>query len=188
MNKNEKVMLTNEFKKVWHRDERMVDYCTKQTVAYATIKDKIIPVDKASIQKNFCFGYSDSRYNTDDFDRANAMAEKAATDVKYFLKENYRDARYGRIINMINSSKYTAYMIPHYTRQDDDCRIYCVNFVNVWDKDRIPENAIELTKEDLVTYKKALVEAIKLFTKRLNTYLKKYGMTKVNTWSYWQDA
>ena len=188
MDKNDKAMLANEFNKVWHGDKKMVDFCTKEVVAYAVIKDKIIPVDKVSIQKNFCFGYSDSRYDTDDFDRANAMAEKAAKDVNYFLRANYKHAGYGYVIDKINSKRYTAYMIPHYIRQDEDCKIYCVNFVDAWDKNKIPEGAIELTKEDLVGYKKALVEAIKIFTKRLNTYLKRFGMSKVNTWSYWQDA
>ena len=80
-----------------------------------------------------------------------------------------------------------AYMIPHYCGQDEDCKIYCINFVNAWDEDKIPENAIKLTKEELSSYKKALVEAIRAFTKRLNAYLKRYGMSKVNTWSYWAD-
>lgn len=188
MNKNDKAMLANEFNKVWHGDEKMVDYCTKQTVAYAVIRDKIIPVDSVSIQKNFCFGYSDSKYNTDDFDRANAMAARAAKDVNYFLRANYRHAGYGYRICQINNNRTIAYMMPHYTGQDEDCKIYCINFVSVWDRNRIPEGAIELTKEDLINYKKALVDAIKQFTKRLNTYLKKFGMSKVNTWSYWQDA
>lgn len=187
MNNNEKAMLTEEFKKVWHNDEKMVDYCTKQTATYATIKNKIIPIDKASIQKNFCFGYHDSRYDTDDFDRANAMAEKAANDIKYFMKANYKHAGYRYIIDKINNNKYVAYMIPHYTGQDDDCKIYCVNFINIWDENKIPDYAMRVTKEELETYKKALVEATKIFTKRLNSYLKKFGMTKINTWTYWAD-
>jgi hypothetical protein len=187
MNKNDKVMLTEEYTKVWHSNERMINYCVKNTVSYADVKGKVIPIDTTSIQKNFCFGYSDSKYDTESFDRANAMAERASKDVIYFLRENHKHAGYARIIEMINSSRYMAYMIPHYCGQYEDCKIYCINFVNAWDENKIPENAIKLTKEELGSYKKALVEAIRAFTKRLNTYLKRYGMSKVNTWSYWQD-
>ena len=188
MNKNDKVMLTEEYTKVWHEDDHMTSYCTNNTVSYAKIKDMIIPIDKKSIQKNFCFGYHDSKFDTESFDRANELAERASKDVHYFLKQNYHHAGYARTIELINDShRYMAYMIPHYCGQDDDCKIYCVNFVNVWEKDKVPENAIILTNEDLIEYKKALVEAIKSFTKRLNAYLKRYGMSKVNTWSYWQD-
>ena len=33
-------------------------------------------------------------------------------------------------------------------------------------------------------YKKVLVD----FEKRLQAYLKRYGLSKLNIWSYWQDA
>lgn len=39
--------------------------------------------------------------------------------------------------------------------------------------------------------RKAYIEALKIereaFKKRVNTYLKRYGTSKVHSWSYWQD-
>ena len=50
------------------------------------------------------------------------------------------------------------------------------------------KNYQELEGENL----KRVIEGHKIvkakFEKRLNTYLKKYGLTKVHAWSYWRDA
>ena len=39
----------------------------------------IVVIEKPTIKKDFCFGYSDSRYDTEDYDRANEMAAHART-------------------------------------------------------------------------------------------------------------
>ena len=37
-------------------------------------------------------------------------------------------------------------------------------------------------------YLAELVRVRKAFRKRLDTYLKRYGVSKLHTWSYWADA
>lgn len=61
-----------------------------------------------------------------------------------------------------------------------------LTFAEPWED--IPEDAFELTEMEKQVYKMELVKAIKEHHKKIMAYLKRYGMEKVNTWSYWQDA
>jgi phosphoglycolate phosphatase-like HAD superfamily hydrolase len=45
-------------------------------------------IEKPSIKKNFCFGYSLSSYDTESFDNAGRMAEHARTSADYFREKN----------------------------------------------------------------------------------------------------
>jgi hypothetical protein len=44
-----------------------------------------------------------------------------------------------------------------------------------------------LTEEDVQKIKVALEEEKEKFKKRLVTYLKKYGTSKLKVWTYWRD-
>ena len=45
----------------------------------------------------------------------------------------------------------------------------------------------ELSKSDIQKILNILAEELQKFAKRLNTYLKRYGLSKVHSWSYWRD-
>jgi hypothetical protein len=49
------------------------------------------------------------------------------------------------------------------------------------------ENMFFLNDEDIEKIKEALEEEKTKFKKRLETYLKKYGTSKLKVWSYWRD-
>lgn len=46
----------------------------------------------------------------------------------------------------------------------------------------------ELNNDDKKLIMSKLSEELQKFVKRLNTYLKKYGLSCVHSWSYWRDA
>lgn len=178
-------ILANE---VWHGDQSMVDFCVKEAAYIVELGNgDIVPIKKPDIKKRFCFGYSDSRYDTEDYDRANAMADHARKSVEYFIKQNMAD-----IDEQINNlegkgSPRWAYRIAvPYSGQKKDSKLKHIWAVDRWDPRN--EQYQFLEGEDL----QRVIEGYKVvraeFEKRLDRYLKRYGLSKVKSWSYWQDA
>ena len=62
-----------------------------------------------------------------------------------------------------------------------------VCFVNRWELENKGQEARPLTTEEIDIVIEAYKKARAAFEKRLNTYLKRYGMSKVETWTYWRD-
>lgn len=182
LNKQEKARLTALFAETWH-DEKMIKWEVDNTFSAFDLRGKTITIEKKKIKTNFCFGYSLSRYDTESFDNANNMAAYAETNQHYFITENHKESNYGKIIDLMNNSSWKFYARQHYYTGDN---LYSIGYCRVWEN--IPENAFELTEEEKATYKRELVKAIQAHHKKIMTYLKRYGMEKVNTWSYWRDA
>lgn len=204
--KTEKEMLRSEFSKVW-KDQKMTDYCTNKVAAYATLPDgKIVVVDKESIEKDFCFG--ESGY---DYDDAQDMAAYARKSEEYFKKENMKhfDSWVKDLTEAMDlrNARYILTIIPRqYTRQAEDCRLVGLEwkrFVDVIDAcggsvrlEELPGKVVKFwnqerriaTKEEIELILEAYKEAAEAHEKKVNTYLKKYGMSKVHTWTYWRDA
>lgn len=151
-------------------------------------KGYLIAIDKPHIEKDFCFGYSLSRYDTESYDEANDMAHKAKTDTDYFMQENIKQIT--DVIKALN--KYNLFVRTHYIGAPEDTKIKCIEFVDDYSLYTMSEKERaklkKLSEEDKQLIIEAYNEELKDFEKRLASYLKRYGMSKVNTWSYWQDA
>lgn len=178
-------ILANE---VWKSSPDMVDYCLKEAAHIVELTNgDIIVIEKPRIETRFCFGYSDSRYDTEDYDRANAMADHAKKSQEYFIEENMKDIN--RTIGEMEGTIHHWYeyrLRVKYTGQPEGSKLKCLEVCR-WG-DEYAKKYPEISAEDL----QRVVEGYKVvkasFEKRLNTYLKRYGMSKVKTWSYWQDA
>ena len=182
MTNQKKARLSVLFAETW-KDEKMIKYEVNNTLSAFDLRGKTITIEKKKIKTNFCFGYSLSRYDTEDYDNANRMAEYAQKNTMYFIRENHANSNYGKIINLLNNSNWKFYARQRYYTGDN---LYSIGYCRVWEN--IPENAFELTEEEKAAYKRELVKAIKEHHKKIMIYLKRYGMEKVNTWSYWRDA
>ena len=173
---------------VWHNDQKMVDYCVKKTGYIVELENgDIIAIEKPSIEKNFCFGYSDSRYDTEDFDRANAMAAHAAKSTDYFLEQNLKGIN--EIIAQLEGTgnyRWDYHVHVPYSGQPENSQLKDLHSFYPHD-----ERGKQFPKLEGVN-RQRVIEGYKVvradFEKRLNTYLKRYGLSKINTWSYWQDA
>lgn len=191
MNKNDKEIqkeLKNKFEKmlrneVW-QDESMVQFCLKECARIVPLSNnKYISIDKPRIETSFCFGYSDSKYDTEDFDRANAMAAYARKSEEYFIKENLKQIE--NKIKLLDDDKYCCVLRNHYYGQPDDTEYKSLNFIRWYEEKKATD--IELTEADKETIKEAYKIELEVFKKRLNTYLKRYGTSKIKSWSYWRD-
>lgn len=174
---------------VWGQDSKMIEFCVKEAGHIVELENgDIIPIKKPNIEKNFCFGYRDSRYDTVEYDRANAAADHAKKSVDYFLKENLKGIN--EKIAMLEGKDADRIefriRIP-YNGQPENSQLKTIDQYYRWD-DRGQSKYQLLEGEDL----QRVIEGYKIvkaaFEKRLASYLKRYGLSKVHSWSYWQDA
>lgn len=177
----------NEYRKVWSKDSKMIDYLRKQVSKIIRLSNGgLLCFEKPRIETSFCFGY--------DYDSTGAdnMAHHAKTNEDYFLNENlseidtniskiedanyylclYRKSYGSKGENKLNIFDFYIYNHSQYIRACEDERLLELQRANEEDKKMILE-----------TFKSERVK----FEKRLKTYLKKYGLSKIKSWSYWRD-
>ena len=178
-------------KDVWHGDKSMIDYCVKKAGYIVELSNgDIVAIDKPSIEKNFCFGYSDSPNDTEDYDRANAAADHARSSEEYFISENMREInRQIALLEGCEDSHHWVFRvcIP-YSGQPEGSQLKAVHQYHWYDdSERVVKNPelAGIDRQRVIDGYKAVRED---FAKRLERYLKRYGLSKVHAWSYWQDA
>lgn len=175
-------------REVWMLDAKMTDFCVKQAAYIVELENgDIIVIEKPRIETRFCFGYSDSRYDTEDYDRANAMADYASKREEYFIEQNMEEIN-KTIAQMEGtvSHPFVYRLRTKYYKQPKDSKLKSLD-AYYW-HDEYAKQYQEISSADM----QRVIEGYKVvrsdFEKRLKTYLKRYGMSKVKTWSYWQDA
>lgn len=186
-----------EMRKVWGEDSRMMDYEKKRVSAvYRLSNGDLICFEKPNIETSFCFGYSDSAYDTKDYDNANAMAHHAATSEEYFLEQNLK-CYDGKIKNIEEGDEYIHICIfrKSYTSQKGLLNVFnwgCLKYWQYYEAKNIHPSSYpdlqEVNAEDRAIILNALKSERAKFEKRLKAYLKRYGLSKIKTWSYWRDA
>ena len=159
--------------------------------------DCFLGFEKPSIQTRFCFGYGQNGIEADgDYDRAREREKNMETNQQTFINANLEDlnksikdlqefidnffdnkntcfsARYNKIFICKNSYDHLAYLA------------WSWDYDNIRNKDAIIKEA---TKEDLLLIIEVYKQQIENFKKRLNTYLKRFGLSKLTTWTYLVD-
>lgn len=138
---------------------------------------KIVEIEKPKMQTNFCFGYGWVDPNGEEEDAADKMAEYAKKSQEYFIKKNLEQV--DKLIERANNAGCKGYL------WSSGNLIYSVSFMEEYRRmTAFDGKGEELTEEDKTTYINALQACKARFEKRLQTYLKRYGMSKVRTWSY----
>ena len=157
----------------------------------------IIAIEKPMIEKNFCFGAGINGISTFEEEKtASDMAEYAKNSVNYFIEQNIKPLK-DTIKNLelcLNNINYSCYTFVSYMGQPDTS---CLMRFKVCHVAHNPENesymwsALRTVKKlepgDIKLIIKGYEEVIEKFNKRLNTYLKKYGLSKIQTWTYLVD-
>ncbi len=200
----EKAIVRTEYEKVWGNDSRMINYCVNKTAQIAILpNDDIIAIEKQHIKKNFCFGE-----NGYDYDEAAACAQRARTSADYFKRENMQG--YVRQIEELNNvlnhdDRYWLLFGISYHHQSEDCRLRNMQFAKDWEiidacggsarLDELPGKEITYrqqrcriaTDEEIRIVLNAVQLAAKEHEKKVDAYLKRYGTSKVNAWTYWSE-
>lgn len=169
----------------WRGDDRMVKHCMKDTDLLVKLDNgMMVAIEKPSIETRFCFGYRLSSSDSEEYDRANAQARNARESEEHFMQENLMGI--DNMISYLSDTSRDLYLVNNYCRQTNNKLKAITSFR--WDSK--PQ---DMTGYELMTgsQREEMVSAYKVererFTKRLESYLKRYGLSKVKAWSYWKD-
>lgn len=178
-------------KDAW-KSENMQDWCFKNTENIVELSNgKIIIIEKPKIKTDFCFGYGMYlNYEEEDFDRANDMVKVAETNKEYFKRENLKEIE--DWIKDLKQAEYVATFRKYSSQSKDNKLSNYSTYKNDWyleeaKNDRRLVDFEIISKEDIEKIIQAYEEVKQAFIKRLDTYLKKYGLSKINAWSYLVD-
>lgn len=182
---------------VWQDSERMQEYARKQCDYVVELSNgKIIDIEKPRIKKDFCFGMGMyATYTQEEFEAAEDLAENARSNVEYFINENMKQIteKIGYLKEALDGKK-EVYTYVHYSGQPEDSDLVAYNSVRICDNPEYAplrwsnlQSVKKLTNEDIQAIIDGLEEVAKKFMKRLNTYLKRYGLEKLNVWTYCRD-
>lgn len=183
---------------VWKDSESMQKYAEKECCYHIVELENgdIYAYEKPRIETSFCFGYGMYGVSTDeDMDGASRMAHHARTNEDYFIKENLKDIEtHITWLTKAYNGECEAYKYANYSGQPHGTKLKTYSVVSMWDN---PENdpsrwarltdVERLSQEEIDTLIKGWNKVSEMFTKRLNTYLKRYGLSKLNTWTYLRD-
>jgi len=170
----------------WGKNEKMIDFCCKTADIVYPVRGYLADIDKPRIETSFCFGYGFCGVSSlEDMQDASRMADHARKNESYFIAENLKNIN--GYIEALGNSNLSAYMTG-------SNGLVGLHFCKPWetgDQKRWAENGgytyIELTEAERKEIAGYYGIEKDRFSKRLNTYLKRYGLSKVNSWSYLVD-
>lgn len=175
-----------EMRKVWGSDLKMVDYCMKSDTPYLLPDGRIFCITKPSIKKDFCFGYH-TECPGRGYEEAEELREKAAGSESYFIQKNTEALR-ERIKKLKDEKeKDRFFLYVKYTGGQNQMDLeYCLNYTRTVEANANPKMT-PVTDEVRGILLAAYETELAKLEKRLATYLKKNGLSKLNTWTYWAD-
>lgn len=155
------------------------DYYRKYFVGAVKMGDHYYLIEKPSIDNRFCFHDEGPQY---DF-YCELMADKEKRLAEYFKSKNL--SKFDRLIDHIENGNYGDNRIwwsrgechTHRTYIYTSNQFHCDN-----DKYKL------CTDEERAQILAGLKFGRAAMEKRLDAYLKRYGVSKIHTWTYWADA
>lgn len=193
-----KAEYTEELKKAWD-SPKMIKHCANCAAYIIEHNNTLFAIEKPSIKTSFCYGFGFCGVSSEEEEEAaNAMARKAEEDVEYFKAENLRglEVRIKQLEEIAEEmghnwaeGSHPRYMIiidRRYYGQDEDCKLRAFSIDDTFNPMH-RDSAICYDVDFVCALIAGYQEVKKAFEKRLNTYLKRYGLSKVESWSYLSD-
>lgn len=189
-------------------DESDYRYMLNDNAAVIRLNDGLLfAIEKPRIQKDFCFARDCNGISTEETEQAaNDMAKYARTQASYFFEQNIRpvledykrfavDEITAEDVKQSYSFERAKYKSPAVHGARYMSRSEKIGYINFFDDpkkiigeiDKKPDDFRWLEPNEIAEIKKAYKKVIADFEKRLQTYLKKYGLSKLNVWTYYSD-
>ena len=162
------------------KENRLVEY-VKDIDSVVELSHGLFAIKKPFIETRFCFSFDevqDCHCGTDTY----GEALKSASNVqeKLFIKENIKRNAFDFQENL---KKYSfGYTVANFA--DKSILEICYGRSSYALQAAEDGRAWELSESDVQALIKAFEEARERFIKRLKTYWKRYGNTKLKTWTY----
>ena len=183
---------------IYGKDQSMIDWCVNDAELIVKVGEYLFPIDKRKVEKRFCFGYSDCGQG-EDYQTATKRADLARHSEAYFKQENLKHYKswLGRIDGFNALALTTCY--------GKDSVIRSLTAYPWWEvleavggqaymealKGTVVEingqKAYILTDANRQIIREAYEQAMKAQEKRCDSYLKRYGLSKIHSWTYWID-
>ena len=181
MSKEAVAKLENEYKEnIWKGSKSMIAYaCHKISDCYETEKGFLIEFETPTIKKDFCFGYDDWYTKQED---ADDMAEHARTNERYFIEKNLEEIN--SLIKSLEESE-KVYARKSYNDAVNLRSLVFEKYLRTYENER--KDCEELSGADVAGLIEMAKNERRKFEKRLGTYLKRYGTSKLNIWTYYRD-
>lgn len=188
-----------ELHDMWKGNEDMVDYCMKACAEVVGLPNGMLhDIDKEHIQTGLCFGYSDIGYGP-TYDEACDAAREARKAPDAFMTQNmrtYTDALHNLSLHGERHFVCMASSLPRikgirYVRTTDI--LEAVGGSAVLEELKGAEISVNgesmyiCTDEDVALLRAGYERAAAAHEKKLRAYLKRYGTSKLNIWTYWMD-
>ena len=152
------------------------NYDMKHSVGAVKLHESYYLIEKPSIETRFCFHDEGPDY---EFYKELCADEKDMA--QYFKSENLRE--FDKYIDHIECNKEKGW--------DNDGRVWwckCDNRLYLRFYYESSDKYTECTDEEKQLILEGLKFGRKCFETRLDAYLKRYGISKLHTWTYWADA
>lgn len=144
---------------------------------------EIVEIEKPKIKTSFCFGYGFCGVSSQEqMNEAADLAERASKSEKFFISENLKQIDVQ--IKEAEDETRNGYLFE--TGLDG---FYTVGFMSEYKHSMYYGNKQHkvISADDRAGYIVALKKCKERFEKRLQTYLKRYGLSKIESWSYLCD-
>lgn len=191
--------LINEYATIYGgEDSRSVEYMKKDNDYIVELSDgKLYAIEKPRIRKDFCFRRDyNGMYCEETEKNADEMAHYARTNVNYFINKNL-EPLYNELKRFdpnlitddddyyLNKYKWLKPYVVGGKYGPGTEKIAYIQFVEIGEP--VKPGARPATNEEIESIINGLKLVIDQFKKRLDTYLKKYGLEKLNIWTYYSD-
>ena len=133
--------------------------------------------EKPCIQTSFCFAY-DEVGDPQSVEASEELAKHVRKSESYFVNANLRE-----LLRKKELCEGNELILIEHGYLDNVCSIYPEDVIErgYYSKDKVVYRLNEEDKKNLI---KIIDEEIEKFTKRLNSYLKRYGTNCVRSWTY----
>ena len=158
------------------KDEGDRKYYKRNICAAIKFPEGYYIINKPTIENRFCFHDEGPDYEIYKHLNADEKAMK-----EYFLNHNLRKYDDDEVRRCIDPAVPAFVYALNYRGRAEVCFGERGHYYGA-------ENARDLTPEEREKVHGAMKYTRENFERRLQTYLKKYGVSKIHTWSYWADA
>ena len=166
-----------EMKRVWGNNQDMIDFCVKDAFEIVELDNGLIfQISTPRMETSFCFGYGQFGMSTVDEEEWASEKARAIREFENFKNANIK-SNFDWLLKQIEEGRYYVVLF-------DGGK----NLVSIasWHFD-INKTAGQITDNDRKKLKEAYERAVKRFEKRLETYWKRYGASKLKVWTYLVD-
>ena len=171
--------LKKEYEKIWTTkkgiDEGMVDYCMKKIALCLKTEDGYFYIlEKKKLNTEFFISEGSNR----SIEEALTICNEIKTTEDFFIEENLRSINF--LINEIKNNKNNLFFATRFKNS----KIVAITTTKY---DVLNNENRKLTPNEEIEVLKICEKYKELQTKKINSYLKRFGLSKIKANTYWGD-